>query len=540
MRRFFNLLAAVAAVVAGLLLAAFGTGCYLYLTAELTPPAATRDVADTVRVLPDGSRAFGRSRLRQSANGLWELRLEGDAEQRGAAFGALADSLLYEQERSFVEQIRGIVPDARYLGFLRYLTIIFNRRLQEHIPQEYCREIAALSRHCSHDFDFIGDGYLRQLNYHAAHDIGHAMQEYMLVGCTSFGAWGAAAAEGMIVGRNFDFYVGDDFARNRLLTFCHPDTGYRFVSVGWPGMVGVLSGMNETGLTVTLNAAKGPMPWSSATPVSILAREILQYAATIDEAAGIAARHRLFVSESFLIGSARDGRCAVIEKTPEKQALYTVPGDAIGCTNHFQSEAFAADACNCENIALTDSKPRFDRLQELLAEQPLTVERAVSILRDRRYPGGLPLGLSNPLAINQQIAHHSVVFRPERLELWIATGHWGMGEWVCYDVGRLLREPPRGGEVCSPERTLPADTLFLRESLPALLRFRALKRHLTPELADSLAASNPRNWETHALIGDCLERAGRPAEARERRRRALELPMPRGARNELEKKIKKR
>ena len=541
MKKFVKIVAYCLLGMVGLLLAAVGTGYYLYRTAELTPPEATRDFSDSVvRRAADGSRSFGPNRLMHSENGFWELRLEGDAEQRGAAFGALADSLLYNQEAVFVDQIRAIVPNDRYLGFLRYLTIIFNRRLARHIPGEYCTEIAAMSRYCTHDFDFIGEPYLRQLNYHAAHDIGHAMQSYMLVGCTAFGAWDAAAADGMIVGRNFDFYVGDEFARNRLLTFCIPDTGYRFVSIGWPGMVGVLSGMNETGLTVTLNAARGPVPLSSATPVSILARKILQYAATIDEACAIASQYRTFVSESFLIGSARDARCAVIEKTPEKQALYTVPGQTIGCTNHFQSEAFADDMYNNENIALSDSKPRADRLAELLEHSvPLTVEKAVGILRDRHSPGGGELGMDNPLAINQQIAHHSVVFQPRQLRMWVSIGYWGMGEWVCYDIGRLLRgEQPFEGELYEHGRTLPADTLFVRESLPELLRFRRLKHRLSRETVDSLAASNPQNWETYALIGRYRESCGEREQAREWFRRALARPIPEGERITLENKLK--
>lgn len=498
----------------------------LYLTADIEPPAAVRPL-DTLRVktAPSGTVHCAGSRLRHSRNGFWEMYVEGDADLRGAAFGAMADSLIAHQERIFVGQIRRLVPDKDYLRFLNVLTQLFNRRITHHIPEEYCREIARMSEYCSHEYDFIGKPYLRQLNYHAAHDIGHAMQDYMLVGCTGLAAWGASSEEGMVVGRNFDFWVGDDFAANRLLTFCRPDRGYGFVSVGWPGMVGVLSGMNDQGLVVTLHASKGGLPLQSATPVSIVAREILQYAATIDEAVAVAARRKVFVSECFMIGSARDGRCVVIEKTPGRQDVFTPAGDRLALSNHFRSGSLKDLPKNRKNIAESDSPLRLARMEELAAERlPLNVRKLVGMLRDRAAVGGRDLGLSNPAAINQQIAHHSVIFLPGELRMWISTGLWGYGEWVCYDVGAILRgERDFDGELAEEGRTIGADSVFYRECYPGLLQYRSLKHRLRPGNADSLRILNPHNWEAHMLCGDCFGAHGNRGAALEAYREALRL-----------------
>jgi hypothetical protein len=49
------------------------------------------------------------------------------------------------------------------------------------VPEEFRDEIYGISLSCTHEYDFIGTPYERQLNYHSAHDLGHAMHDYMLV-----------------------------------------------------------------------------------------------------------------------------------------------------------------------------------------------------------------------------------------------------------------------------------------------------------------------------------------------------------------------
>lgn len=539
-------------VIAGVL--SVGALVYLYYTADMGEPTFDLDTSAYRVVRHEELSCCGGSTLRRNPAGLWELTTGGDPVVRGAESGALLDELMYYQERVFVDEICRIVPSKAYLHFLRTLIVLFNRNMATYVSEEYRREIAAQARFCSHEFDAIGTPYERQINYHAAHDIGHAMQEYMLVGCSSFAVWDAQSADStLLVGRNFDFWVGDDFARNKLVTFCRPDKGHSFASVGWPGMCGVLSGMNAEGLTVTLNAAKGPIPTRVATPVSLLARTILQYASTIDEALAIADTTRTFVSESLLIASAHDGRAAIIEKTPCRTVLYMPDTDRIRCTNHYQSDAFADDHDNQENIATTDSSYRFERLGELMdGLAPLDPERVAAILRDRRGLRGVDIGLTNEKSINQSIAHHAVIFQPEKLRMWVSTEPWQAGPMVCYDLRRIFAErcpEPFGcpARLDCPEREIAADERFMREDHPRIVCYRkavgALREAIrTGACADAtvreLLESNPRYFGAWDACGDYYAARGEKAAARRHWQQSLELEIPRTREREaIERKI---
>ena len=154
-----------------------------------------------------------------------------------------------------------MIPSTFYQHFLKYVIGWFNRNLDKNVSEEYKEEIYGVSESASDNYDYIGSKYQRILNYHAAHDIGHALQNMALVGCTSFGTWNDKSEDStMIIGRNFDFYVGDKFAEDKIVAFYNPSKGYKFMTVTWGGFIGAVSGMNEKGVTVTINAAKTDIP----------------------------------------------------------------------------------------------------------------------------------------------------------------------------------------------------------------------------------------------------------------------------------------
>jgi tetratricopeptide (TPR) repeat protein len=489
--------------------------------------------------------------LRRAGTGWWLMYLEGTPYEMGYAHGLLTEELMAEQEAAFTERLAELIPGKFYQNFMLAFVRYFNRDLEGYILPEFKEEIFGISRHAPEAYDFIGPAYARMLNYHAAHDLGHAVQNMNLVACTAFGAWdGMTADSGLIVGRNFDFYINDDFAANKILCFARPDSGYSFVSVTWAGFAGVVSGMNDQGLTITLNAAKSSIPLGARTPVSLLAREILQYASDIEEALEIARSRETFVAESFLIGSAKDHKVVVIEKSPEMTAVYDPDLDHILLTNHFQSDAFANDELNIANIKNETSLYRLNRLAELVSGHPaMTVADAAAILRDYRGLGGRDIGLGNEKAVNQFIAHHSVIFRPDSLQLWISSPPWQLGEYRGFDIGvTLVAGNGNGRDVACYVSTIaiaviPPDSILSGSVYRDIVRYRDLAKKIEsgefPEnAADSLMQYNPGFFHASRILGDHYLSTGQPEEAIKWYQEALNTEAPSVAEKEaVEKKM---
>ena len=553
MRKLLKILLIILAIPTVVAVVGIIASVVLYLTTDLQEPYISPQRLSQYNTTDSiGCKYYNKGMMQQNEYGLWELKIEGDAVERGDTFGALADSLLYYQESVFVNELYRIIPSRSYINFLRYILVLFNRDLGHNINEEYRTEIAAMAHHCTHEYDFIGTPYQRQLNYHAAHDIGHLMQDYMLVGCSSFAVWDDAASDStLLVGRNFDFYMGDDFAHNKLITVCAPDSGYKYISVGWAGMIGVLSGMNEAGLTVTINASKGTLPTTTATPISILAREILQYAGNIEEAYKIADSRRTFVSESILIGSASDGKAAIIEKSPDKMALFTTEGNHIISTNHYQSDTFATDSRNQENIATSDSPHRYARIEALIDSlAPVTTQDVADILRDFKGEGGKYIGQCNELSLNQSIAHHAVIFAPKQRTMWVSTAPWQSGAFIAYNLDSIFSDANGTMPLYDNSLTIAADTAFINNHYNDIVTYRRLTKYIREAADDArtVAAdtlqryidSNPHLYHTHALAGDYYLSQGNVQQAISEWEKALKLAIPRaGERQAIEEKIKK-
>ena len=459
----------------------------------------------------------GNNFLLKNRQNLWELYVEGDPLERGLATGALTDSLLKNQERIFFSKLKDLVPSKTKQKLLRGFLKWYNRKLYLNVTEEYKTEIYGISEYTSHDFDYIAPRYLRNLYLHGAHDIGHALQDLALVGCSSFAAWGNKSEDGsLILGRNFDFYVGDEFAKDKIVAFVNPKQGHPFMMVTWAGMIGAVSGMNIEGVTATINAGKSKIPLIAKTPISLVTREILQYASNIDEAIAIAKKRKVFVSESIMIGSAKDKRAIIIEVSPNNFGIYEVPNsNQLICSNHFQSAELKNDKRNVYQIANSHSQYRYDRMLELFDENPkINPTVAAAILRNREGLHDSAIGYGNEKALNQLIAHHGIIFKPEQRLVWVSSNPYQLGEFVCYDLNEVFKDRKGHPSTVSLQKDnldIPKDPFLDTQEYRNYVAYRIADRQmdgylenktaLPTEFAKNYQSLNPNYWGVYYKVG---------------------------------------
>jgi isopenicillin-N N-acyltransferase-like protein len=513
---------------------------FAWAVIKFPPKIADRSAEKLLRTeVSKNFYTIGNNWLKKNENGNWELYVEGDDFERGVIYGKLTKELAEKQEIAFISQIQQLVPSRSYLNFLKYFVAYFNRNLDGYVTDEYKREIYGVSLSASDLFDDIGPKYMRMLNYHAAHDIGHALQDKnMTVGCTAFSTWNNKSADGkLLIGRNFDFYSGDDFAANKIVCFFNPKKGFKFAFVSWAGFVGCVSGMNDQGLTVTLNAAKSDIPTGAATPISLVGREILQYARNTQEAFAIAQKRKTFVSESIFVGSAAENCAVIIEKTPTRTNLYKVSGNELICPNHYQSDQFANDFDNAKNLVESSSLYRKLRTQQLMKEtDKISYLDAARILRDRGGINGRDIGLGNEKALNQLIAHHAVIFKPEDGLMWVSSNPFQLGAFTCYDLKRVFKEGPglkADKDLCESAFYIPADPFLKTAQWQNFANFKMIKHYiqgctklkqaveLKAGLEEKFIESNPESYFTYWILGDYYRKIGLKTKAAQYYRLAL-------------------
>lgn len=328
-------------------------------------------------------------------DGVWFLELRGTPEERGKAAGNLVGA-----------QIRHLLP--RYLASTfgakdgltaEHLDVI--RRVTPHIPKTHMEQLRAISR--AADVDFA-----------SALAINLAPEVFAPMLCSCFAATGTASADGkMLVGRNLDWFGGDVLKPFGLVVVEHPDAGDSFAHFTWPGLVGVVTGMNSRGLVaVDLVVLKQREESRAGLPVLFAVRSMLEQFGTARDAGGWLEQTKRTVPQNYLVADPDEAK--VFETEPSRFRSRAMQNGLLAVGNLFNEDKGS------------HPRGRYTKMSTELATGPVGPPEAQALLKDVAMD-----------SLNVQ----AVVFQPSELRVLFASTRRpaARGPWRTVELGSWLR-----------------------------------------------------------------------------------------------------
>lgn len=404
-----------------------------------TPAVSARDEGTLRRAGESWTRVRGGAR---------QVYLSGTPEQIGASHAALLYDRMVEDERVMWSGLDQVVPIPPARWLLLDVARVRYRGVARGFPDARARELAAQATTFAPDpYEGRMPTYQRMSYLHALYDIALGFEGSPLVGCTSFAVGAPYTKDGhVIVGRAFDFEAADVFDTDKAVFVVREEGRVPFLSVSWPGLVGVVTGMNVEGVSIVVHGARAKEPVGEGTAIVFSLREALSRARTTDEAVELLSRDRIMVSHMVFVTDAA-GRFAVVERAPGAEPHVRRGSERVALSNHLEGP-LASDPKNQRVREQTTTLPRRARMDELLAAlSPGEVDaaRGVSMLRDHTCAKGEACAPGDRRAIDAFIATHGFVADLTERVAWVSVGPHLSGRFVRVDLRATLTHASDGG-----------------------------------------------------------------------------------------------
>lgn len=424
--------------------------------------------------------AFAGSSLAWSG-GLPVLRLTGDAHAIGAAHGRLLAPLLAQVVAAVAPSIEATVDDSGLLGgTTHHMRLAWRWRfIDDGLAETDRRMIAGLTRGATASGVPLGfDDVLRD---QAVLDIGapsprsDAADHHGLAHGLTVIAQQTTAPSRLWIGRSFELPGYDDGgdAEVPVVEIVHPTGGIAYAAVGWPGELGVVTGINAQQIAVFVNPVRTSdvRLTRTARPVAQLARTVLESAKTLDEAIKLVEGTPTLGSAVIAIVDGTSGKWVLVERTPSKAIVERNPkvpvlGDVL------TTNALAADPENDRARRMLPTIARLERAAKLVKAPLADVAAMAAVLRDQRGVDEAARPPGHRGLIDDGRAIQIAILDPVSLELWVADPH-AAGRLRAFDLGHELRGT---GDRASPPSDVAADPATDPDRTANLAATRALLR----------------------------------------------------------------
>jgi hypothetical protein len=207
------------------------------------------------------------------------------------------------------------------------LASVAARTMSANSPERFRKELDALAKGSESDPSLLY--------------IGNCLVELRRMGgCSAFVVTPDQSQTGeMLFGRNFDFPTFDVLDKYSCVMVVRPEGRHAFASVTVPGLIGVVSGMNDAGLAIATLDVYAAKDGSSVfdlhgAPLALTFRQILEECATVDEAQALLEKTPRTTWMNLV--ACDPTTAAVFELTPKTVGRRNPEGTVLRCTNHFE------------------------------------------------------------------------------------------------------------------------------------------------------------------------------------------------------------
>jgi hypothetical protein len=218
---------------------------------------------------------------------------------------------------------------------------------------------------------------------------------------------------GPIIARNMDWAPEAALARASVL--CRSSRGGKlaFANAGWPGSVGVVSGLSARGFGLVINAVTSPEGANMAGyPVLLFLRTVLEDAPDFDGALKMLTTEKLAMSGMITLVGVRNEQRVVVERSPTRHALrWGEPDKPLLTTNHYRTLYPPEASCFEDDTTCY----RYNRMCELLSGYDASVELKLKMLLDILADSNVIQEITAQHVIMQPSTNSIRLFAPTRL-----------------------------------------------------------------------------------------------------------------------------
>jgi predicted choloylglycine hydrolase len=276
---------------------------------------------------PEGKHGLGQLKY---LSGIPVLTVEGSPEEIGEQLAVLSGKPS-SRLLTFPQELISHVATPAGKKLLWPVCVKEGQALLENFPPDYRKELEAMIKFSGFDRELL---VTANTIFDLKHLLGH------LFGCSALVVEAERSQTGQpIFGRNMD-YLGLGYLHEySLVTVYRPKGKHAFAAIGYPGMVGLVSGINDAGLAVTAlettGAPKdeGPVFNPEGTPYALCYRRILEECTTIPEAEKLLRSLKRCTTNNLTVCDKKNS--AVFEFTPSRVVVRKSEKGISTCTNHF-------------------------------------------------------------------------------------------------------------------------------------------------------------------------------------------------------------